>query len=254
VKLPKAVRGALEFKAVKFTYPGGEAPALKNISFTAEPGKITGIIGATGSGKSSILNLIPRLYDPEEGEILLDGVNIRDLSQYDLREQLSYVPQKSVLFAGTIRSNTAYGREEASDKDLRTALETAQALEFVDAKPEGLESPIAQGGGNVSGGQKQRLAIARALAKPAQICLFDDSFSALDFRTEAKLRKALHQEAQKRTLLIVAQRVSTIMHADQILVIDEGEIIARGSHEELLRTCPPYKEIAVSQLGEKEVQ
>ncbi len=247
------VSGRVEFRNVCFRYPGGEACAVRNISFTAEPGKTTAIIGSTGSGKSTVVNLIPRFYDAEEGEILLDGINVKDLRQKDLRDQIGYVPQKVMLFSGTIKSNLQYGDENADENALVESAATAQASEFIDSKPEGLETKIAQGGQNISGGQKQRLSIARALVKKAPVCIFDDSFSALDFRTDAALRRAMKENMGDSTLIIVAQRVSTIMRADQIIVLDEGEIVGKGTHDELMKDCDEYREIVYSQLSLEEL-
>lgn len=232
----KDCKGVLSFEDVSFKYPGADDNALEHISFTAEPGKTTAIIGSTGCGKSTLINLIPRFYDVTGGRILLDGVDIRQLSQHGLREVLGLVPQKGILFSGTIASNIKLaGEEQISDGQMREAADTAQAREFIDGKPEGYDSPVAQGGSNVSGGQKQRLAIARAIAKDPKIYLFDDSFSALDYKTDAALRQALGKKASNATVLIVAQRISTILHADQILVLDDGRIAGKGTHEELLK-------------------
>ena len=247
-------KGLLEFRNVSFKYPGAEEYVLKDISFTANPGETTAFIGSTGSGKSTLINLIPRFYDVTEGQILLDGVDIRETKLHDLRERIGYVPQKGVLFTGTIESNLKYGKNtDASQEDILKAIEIAQAKEFIDEKDEGILSEISQGGTNVSGGQKQRLSIARALAKRPEIFIFDDSFSALDFRTDAALRKAMASEIKDRTLLIVAQRINTIMKADNIVVLDEGRIAGKGTHKELLRTCEVYRQIALSQLSEEEL-
>lgn len=251
----KDCKGVLSFEDVSFKYPGADDNALEHISFTAEPGKTTAIIGSTGCGKSTLINLIPRFYDVTGGRILLDGVDIRQLSQHGLREVLGLVPQKGILFSGTIASNIKLaGEEQISDGQMREAADTAQAREFIDGKPEGYDSPVAQGGSNVSGGQKQRLAIARAIAKDPKIYLFDDSFSALDYKTDAALRQALGRKASNATVLIVAQRISTILHADQILVLDDGRIAGKGTHEELLKNCGAYQEIARSQLSESELK
>ena len=251
----KDCKGVLSFEDVSFKYPGADDNALEHISFTAEPGKTTAIIGSTGCGKSTLINLIPRFYDVTGGRILLDGVDIRQLSQHGLREVLGLVPQKGILFSGTIASNIKLaGEEQISDGQMREAADTAQAREFIDGKPEGYDSPVAQGGSNVSGGQKQRLAIARAIAKDPKIYLFDDSFSALDYKTDAALRQALGKKASNATVLIVAQRISTILHADQILVLDDGRIAGKGTHEELLKNCGAYQEIARSQLSESELK
>ena len=245
--------GVLKFDHVDFIYPGSREPAIHDIDFTAYPGQTTAIIGSTGCGKSTIVNLIPRLYDVTKGSITLDGIDIRELSMKDLRQQIGFVPQKGVLFSGTIASNLRFGNAEATDAQVVQAAQIAQAEEFIEEKPEKYESPISQGGTNVSGGQKQRLAIARAIAKHPRIFVFDDSFSALDLKTDAKLRKALSDTVQESTVIIVAQRISTILHADQILVLDEGEIVGKGTHEELMKHCTVYQEIAKSQMSAKEL-
>ena len=247
-------RGKVEFKNVSFKYPGADGYVLENINFTAKPGETTAFIGSTGSGKSTLINLIPRFYDVTDGEILVDGVNIKDVSLYDLREKIGLVPQKGVLFSGTIESNLKYGGENISDEYMHKSAEIAQASEFIASKENGFDTEISQGGTNVSGGQKQRLAIARALAKNSEIYIFDDSFSALDFKTDAKLRKALNNELSDSTLLIVAQRISTIMKADQILVLDEGKVVGKGTHKELMENCEVYKQIALSQLSKEELE
>ena len=245
--------GVLSFNDVSFTYPGADEPAIEHISFTAEPGKTTAIIGSTGCGKTTLLNLIPRFYDVTKGSVTIDGIDIRNITQHKLRSMLGYVPQKGVLFSGTIESNLKYGGEQITDEDIQEAAEIAQATEFISAKHAGYQSPIAQGGTNVSGGQKQRLSIARAIAKHPKIYLFDDSFSALDYKTDLALRKALSAKTKDATVIIVAQRISTILHADQILVLDEGRVVGVGTHEELLERCSTYQEIARSQLSQAEL-
>ena len=254
VSLPVPVRGEVAFHDVSFAYPNAEENALEHLTFTAKPGETTAFIGSTGSGKSTLVQLILRFYDVTEGSITLDGVDIRNLTQKDLRAQIGFVPQKGLLFSGDIASNIRYGNENATEGEVRHAAETAQASEFIDAFPKGLETGIAQGGTNVSGGQKQRLSIARALAKKTPVYIFDDSFSALDFKTDAALRRALSSDTAGAAVLIVAQRVSTIMRAEQIVVLDEGKIVGIGTHKELLETCPTYREIAESQLSEEELQ
>ena len=248
------LKGYVEFKNVSFGYEGAEEYAISNISFVAKPGEVTAIIGGTGSGKSSILNMIPRFYDAAKGEVLVDGVNVRHMNQQELRSKIGYVPQKAVLFTGTIRDNILYGKEDATDEEVRHALDIAQATDFVSKMKEGIESPISQGGTNVSGGQKQRLSIARAIVRKPEIYLFDDSFSALDFKTDAQLRAALKKETKDSTVIIVAQRVSTVMDATRILVMDEGHVVGMGTHEELLQTNEIYQQIVESQLkkGEEE--
>ncbi|MFW5630656.1 MAG: ABC transporter ATP-binding protein, partial [Acetivibrio ethanolgignens] len=246
--------GTVEFRKVSFAYPDAEEKVLSGITFTAEQGKTTAIIGSTGSGKSTLVNLIPRFFDVCEGELLVDGVDVRQLPQKELRERIGYVPQKGVLFSGTIASNLRYGREEASNEEIRKAAKIAQALDFIEEKEDKFDSPIAQGGNNVSGGQKQRLSIARAIAKDPEIYIFDDSFSALDYKTDVVLRKALEEETHGATKIIVAQRISTILHADQIIVLDEGRIAGIGTHEELLKNCEIYEQIALSQLSEEELK
>ena len=249
----KPVRGVVEFRDVGFRYPGADENVLCGIKFTAQPGQTTAIIGSTGSGKSTVVNLIPRFYDVTEGAILVDGVDIRAVSQHNLRDQIGYIPQQGTLFSGTIESNLRYADEDASEETLRWAADIAQASEFIDAKPEGMASEIAQGGGNVSGGQKQRLAIARALVKKPPIYIFDDSFSALDFKTDATLRRALKQHTGDSTILIVTQRVATVKSAEQIIVLEEGEMVGKGTHRELMETCETYREIALSQLSMEEL-
>lgn len=246
-------KGVLEFDHVSFRYPGAKEDVLHDISFKAEPGKVTAIIGSTGSGKSTLVNLIPRFYDVTEGKITMDGEDIRNIRLDELREEIGFVPQKGVLFSGTIASNLRFGRKEASDEEIRKAAEIAQAAEFINEKDDGYDSYISQGGSNVSGGQKQRLAIARAIAKNPEIYVFDDSFSALDMKTDAALRKALAAEVADSTEIIVAQRISTILHADQIIVLDDGSVAGIGTHEELMTNCEVYQQIAQSQLSEKEL-
>ena len=245
--------GVVRFEHVNFRYPGAEEDVLHDIDFVAEPGKTTAIIGSTGCGKSTLVNLIPRLYDVTGGQITLDGKDIRNITMADLREEIGFVPQKGVLFSGTIASNLRFGKEDASDEQIKKAAEIAQATEFIEAKDDKYDSSIAQGGSNVSGGQKQRLAIARAIAKDPKIFIFDDSFSALDLKTDAALRKALAENVKDSTVIIVAQRISTILHAEQILVLDEGRIVGKGTHEELLKNCNVYQEIAKSQLSASEL-
>lgn len=251
--LPTAGGGRLEFQNVTFHYPGAEEPALAEISFATAPGEITAIIGGTGSGKSTLLNLILRFYDVARGCILVDGVDIREISQTDLRAKIGYVPQRAVLFTGSVLDNIRYGDTAAPEAAVRHAAEVAQATEFIDELGDGLNSVISQGGGNLSGGQRQRLAIARAMVRHAEIYLFDDSFSALDYRTDARLRAALRQELGAATALIVAQRVSTVIDADRILVLDEGRLVGVGTHRELMAACPVYQEIVASQLSPEEV-
>lgn len=246
-------KGVVTFHDVSFAYGNAEENVLEHISFTAQPGQTTAFIGSTGSGKSTLVNLIPRFYDVTSGSITIDGIDVRSLSQHELRENIGYVPQKGILLSGDIRSNLAYGVEDPDDSQLSHAADIAQATEFITRLPNGMDTAISQGGTNVSGGQRQRLSIARALVKKAPICIFDDSFSALDFKTDAKLRAALKQDTADATVLIVAQRVSTIMHAEQIVVLDEGRVMGIGTHEQLLKTCPTYREIAESQLSKEEL-
>ncbi len=246
-------RGYVEFENVTFTYPGAEEPALSHISFRTTPGQVTAIIGGTGAGKSTLVSLIPRFYDIDSGRILVDGVDNREMSQAELRSKIGLVPQKVVLFSGTIAQNIRYGKEDATDEEIQHAAEVAQAIDFISQMPDEFDSIIAQGGTNVSGGQKQRLSIARALVRRPEIYIFDDSFSALDFRTDARLRAALRQETQDATVLIVAQRVNTIMDADQIIVLDEGRIAGIGTHRELMQTSEVYREIVSSQLSSEEI-
>jgi len=246
-------RGMVEFRAVSFQYHGAEEPAVREISFLARPGETTAIIGSTGSGKTTLLSLVPRFYDVTAGAVLVDGVDVRDMSQEELRQRIGYVPQKAVLFTGTVAENIRFGKEDATDQEVAKAAETAQALEFVSAMEQGFDSPISQGGTNVSGGQKQRLAIARALVKQPDIYLFDDSFSALDFKTDARLRAALKRDTADATVIIVGQRVATIMDADRIIVLDDGRIAGMGTHKELYASCGVYREIVASQLSEEEI-
>ena len=245
--------GRIAFEHVCFRYPGATEDVLHDIDFVAEPGKTTAIIGSTGCGKSTLVNLIPRLYDVTDGKITLDGKDIRRIAMSDLREEIGYVPQKGILFSGTIASNLRFGKGDATEEEIERAADIAQATEFIDAKEEHYDSAIAQGGSNVSGGQKQRLAIARAIAKNPKICIFDDSFSALDLKTDAALRGALSENVTDSTIIIVAQRISTILHAEQILVLDEGRIVGKGTHEELLEHCEVYRQIAESQLSASEL-
>ena len=249
----KEGKGKVSFDHVSFRYPGAEEDVLHDITFTAKPGQTTAFIGSTGSGKSTLVNLIPRFYDVTEGKITIDGKDIRDVAQRDLRDRLGYVPQKSILFSGTIDSNIRYGRTDASEEEVKIAAQIAQASDFIEEKDEQYASPIAQGGTNVSGGQKQRLSIARAIAKNPEILIFDDSFSALDYKTDVALRRALKESTKDITTLIVAQRISTILHADQIIVLDEGKIAGKGTHEELMKNCEVYRQIATSQLSKEEL-
>lgn len=247
-------KGEVRFEHVGFAYPGAEEETLSDINFTAQKGETVAFIGSTGSGKSTLVNLIPRFFDVTSGKILVDGVDIREMGLHDLRERIGYVPQKGVLFSGTIDSNIRYGKEDATKEEVNRAAEIAQAQEFIGQKEKGMESEIAQGGTNVSGGQKQRLSIARAIAKNPEIYIFDDSFSALDYKTDVVLRRALKKETKDATTLIVAQRISTILHADKILVLDEGKIVGEGTHKELLKTCEVYQQIAMSQLSKEELE
>ena len=255
IEIGKEIKGLLNFKNVGFKYPGADEYVLKDISFTARPGETTAFIGSTGSGKSTLVNLIPRFYDVTDGEILLDGVNIRDIKLHDLRDKIGYVPQKGILFMGTIESNLKYGKNsDTDDTEVQKAIDIAQAKDFIDENEKGILSEISQGGFNVSGGQKQRLSIARALVKKPKVFIFDDSFSALDFKTDAALRKAMGHEIKDRTVLIVAQRINTIMSAEKIVVLDDGKIVGIGTHKELLKNCDVYKQIALSQLSEEELE
>ncbi len=253
-KFEEKQKGVLTFDHVSFKYPGADENVLEDITFTAKPGETTAIIGSTGSGKSTLVNLIPRFYDVTDGSIRLDGTDIREVTQHDLRDKLGYVPQKGLLFSGDIASNIMFGNPEGGGQEMKEAAQIAQATEFIEAKPNKYESPISQGGSNVSGGQKQRLSTARAIAKRPEVFIFDDSFSALDFKTDVALRKALKKRTKESTVLIVAQRISTILNAEQIIVLDDGKIAGIGTHKELLRNCEVYKQIAASQLSEKELQ
>ena len=256
-EMPETVedhRGVVEFDHVSFSYPDAEKEVLEDISFTAGPGRTTAIIGGTGSGKSTLISLIPRFYDATEGSVRVDGKDVRDITQHELRDQIGYVPQKGLLFSGTIASNLQYGKEDATEAEMLEAAETAQAMDFIREKEHGLDEEVAQGGTNVSGGQKQRLSIARALVKKPKIYIFDDSFSALDFKTDKALREALKEKVGDSTIIIVAQRINTIIDADQILVLDEGRLAGQGTHDELMQTCDVYREIALSQLSEEELE
>ena len=246
-------QGVVQFEDVSFRYPGADSDALEHISFTAKPGETTAIIGSTGCGKSTLLNLIPRFYDVTGGSVTVDGIDVRNMPQAQLHDLLGYVPQKGVLFSGTIESNLKFGGEDITDAQVQKAAAIAQATDFIEAKPEGYQSPIAQGGSNVSGGQKQRLSIARAIAKDPKVYLFDDSFSALDYKTDVTLRRALKAQTDNATVIIVAQRISTVLHANQILVLDEGRLVGKGTHAQLMVSCPEYQEIARSQLSQKEL-
>ena len=252
--LPEDGKGEVTFDHVSFRYPGAEEDVLHDISFTAKPGQTTAFIGSTGCGKSTLVNLIPRFYYVTEGKITIDGEDIRDITQHDLRAKLGYVPQKGILFSGDIASNILYGNSEGTEDEMKEAAEIAQATEFIDTKKKKYHSPISQGGSNVSGGQKQRLSIARAIAKHPDVYIFDDSFSALDYKTDVTLRAALKEKTEDSTVMIVAQRISTILHAEQIIVLDDGKIVGKGTHKELLRNCDTYYQIASSQLSEKELE
>ncbi|HOC80885.1 MAG TPA: ABC transporter ATP-binding protein [Bacilli bacterium] len=246
--------GHVRFEDVTFAFPDSQVPTLQNITFEAKPGQVTAIIGSTGSGKSSIINLIPRFYDVSKGRVLVDGVDVRDYIQKDLRDKIGFVPQQALLFSGTIRDNMNFGKPNSTDEEIRSALEVAQAARFVSKKENGFEAEVSQGGKNFSGGQKQRLAIARALIKKPEIYIFDDSFSALDFKTDIRLRTALKQYTKQASVIIVAQRVSSIMDADNILVLNEGKIVGQGKHQELLKKCQVYQEIVFSQMDESEIK
>ena len=246
--------GHVRFEDVTFTFPDSKIPTLQNITFDAKPGQVTAIIGSTGSGKSSIINLIPRFYDVSKGRVLVDNVDVRDYTQKDLRDKIGFVPQQALLFSGTIRDNMHFGKPDGSDEEIRAALEVAQAARFVARKENGYDAEVSQGGKNFSGGQKQRLAIARALVKKPEIYIFDDSFSALDFKTDIRLRTALKEYTKTASVIIVAQRVSSIMDADNILVLNEGKIVGQGKHQELLKKCQVYQEIVFSQMDESEIK
>ena len=250
----ESMKGTVEFKDVYFRYPDAEEDILSNISFKATKGTTTAFIGSTGSGKSTLINLIPRFFDVTGGKILIDGVDIRDVKLEDLRAKIGYVPQKGMLFSGTIKSNILFGNQKGSEEDLYKAAKISQAEEFISEKEDQYDSEISQGGTNVSGGQKQRLSIARAIATNPEIYIFDDSFSALDYKTDHKLRKELAKETKNSTIFIVAQRISTILHADQIVVLDQGNVVGIGNHEELMKNCAVYKEIALSQLSKEELE
>jgi ATP-binding cassette subfamily B protein len=252
-QFPEPFKGTIEFDNVSFRYPGAEEDVLHSITFTAKPGQTTAFIGTTGSGKSTIVSLIPRFYEATEGSVCVDGIDIREVTQHDLRNRIGFVPQKSNLFSGTIESNLLYGDENANEDELKLAADIAQASEFITSKPEGMQAEVSQGGINVSGGQKQRLAIARALVKKAPIYIFDDSFSALDYKTDAALRKALKEHTGSSTLMIVTQRIATIKNAEQIIVLDEGRIVGKGKHQELMKSCEVYRGIALSQLSKEEL-
>jgi ATP-binding cassette subfamily B protein len=252
-KHPGDQRGRVEFQDVTFSYPGAEMPAISHISFTTGPGEVTAIIGGTGSGKSTLINLIPRFYDIDSGQILVDGVDIREMTMHDLRGRIGFVPQSPILFSGTIAANIRYGKDDASDEEVTHAAEVSQASEFIVALPDGYDSEVAQGGTNLSGGQKQRLSIARALVRMPGIYILDEAFSALDFKTDARLRAALKKETTASTVIIVAQRVGTVMDSDRIIVLDDGQIVGMGKHRELLDTCQVYREIVSSQLSEEEI-
>jgi ATP-binding cassette subfamily B protein len=252
-KFNSNLKGTVEFQDVAFRYPNAEDDVLKHLTFTAKPGQTTAFIGSTGSGKTTLINLIPRFYDATGGKVLVDGVDVRDVTQHDLRDKIGYVSQKAVLFSGTIESNIKYANENATDAEVAKYAETAQATDIINESAQGIETAVSQGGTNLSGGQKQRLAIARALAKKPEIYIFDDSLSALDFKTDMALRKALKKDTSDATVLIVTQRVSTIMGAEQIVVLDNGEIAGIGTHKELMQNCDVYKEIALSQLSKEEL-
>ncbi len=251
--LPENLSGKIEFRDVCFKYPDAEECVLNDINFTVLPGEVTAFIGSTGSGKSTLVNLIPRFYDVNQGAVLIDGIDVRDVGQHELRDQIGYVPQHGILFSGTVESNLRFADQDAEEAILRESIEIAQAADFVFDNPEGLQAEISQGGSNVSGGQKQRLSIARALVKRPPIFIFDDSFSALDFKTDSALRRALKEKTGESTVLMVTQRVATVKAADQIVVLDNGNIVGKGTHQELMKSCQTYQEIATSQLSEEEL-
>jgi len=247
------LKGVVEFQNVSFRYPGAENDVLKDVTFSARPGQTTAFIGSTGSGKSTLINLVPRFYDVTGGKVLVDGVDVRDVTQHDLREKIGYVSQKAVLFSGTIDSNIRYANENATPEEITKYAETAQALDFIRESDKGFETPVSQGGTNFSGGQKQRISIARALAKNPEIYIFDDALSALDFKTDAALRRALKKETSNATVLLVTQRISTVLNADKIVVLDKGEVVGIGTHKDLMESCSVYREIALSQLSKEEL-
>jgi ATP-binding cassette, subfamily B, multidrug efflux pump len=252
-KFNNELQGVVEFQDVSFRYPGAEDDVLKDITFSARPGQTTAFIGSTGSGKSTLINLVPRFYDVTGGKVLVDGVDVRDVTQHDLREKIGYVSQKAVLFSGTIESNIRYANENATQEEITKYADTAQALDFITESDNGFETPVSQGGTNLSGGQKQRISIARALAKKPEIYIFDDALSALDFKTDAALRRALKKETSNATVLLVTQRISTVLNADKIVVLDKGEVVGTGTHKELMESCNVYREIALSQLSKEEL-
>ena len=251
--VPERNEGVVEFENVTFKLPGAEAPVLHDISFTAKPGEVTAVIGGTGSGKSTLLDLIPRFYDVNEGQITLDGVDIRDMTQEELRSRIGYIPQQAVLFSGTISENIRRGKQTATEEEVKRAAQIAQAADFIEEKEGGYESFISQGGTNVSGGQKQRLSIARALVRQPKVYLLDDTFSALDYKTDARLRTEFSKAAADSTIIVVAQRISTVLHADQIIVLEAGKVVGRGTHDELMESCHVYREIVASQFSEEAV-
>jgi len=252
-KFDNNLKGVVEFQDVSFRYPGAENEVLKNITFTARPGQTTAVIGSTGSGKSTLVNLVPRFYDVTKGKVLVDGVDVRDVTQHDLRDKIGYVSQKAVLFSGTIESNLRYANENATEEEITKYAEIAQAVDFIRESDKGFETPVSQGGTNYSGGQKQRISIARALVKKPEIYIFDDALSALDFKTDAALRRALKKETSAATVLIVTQRISTVLNAENIVVLDKGEVVGTGTHHDLMEGCSVYREIALSQLSKEEL-